>query len=351
MGRSDSLPLVSPHFVAFVWRYHRFVLCSSPPARDGAADQPGVGKPEPRPAVTTEMAGSLRFPSDPHAPAPCSRTPVGPMHARPSRRLGTAPACVYNGGSRNEYFEAQSHGIGTRCLRFAVKVAFPHARLASGCWPSFAGRDSFNPQGCDERFLCSSHFLPSRAYLTLRHPLFAVKHARDRRVASHRRERLGINRTMGSATSRLSFGACAAAIQPTRAFDRILRPDPTVATTFLLESHKREGGGGQGTSGGALGSLSWEPSPAESAGDQSVVPDRPFSRLADCSLHGCYGITGNLFSLQESLEGAQKIWKRWLSRRRRAGTLTWKAFLLLERPYGLPRARVVHSLLGSAAKS
>jgi hypothetical protein len=169
-GRSDSLPLISPHFVAFAWRYRRFVLCSSPPARDGAADHPGVGKPEPRPAVTTEMAGSLRFPSDPLVLTPCSRTPVGPMHARPLRRLDAAPACVYNGGSRKEYFEAQSHGIGTRCLRFAVRITPPHARLASGCWPSSAGRDSFNPQGCDERFPCSSHFLLSRAYLTLRHP-------------------------------------------------------------------------------------------------------------------------------------------------------------------------------------
>jgi hypothetical protein len=36
-----------------------------------------------------------------------------------------------------------------------------------------------------------------------------------------------------------------------------------------------------------------------------------------------YGITGNLSSLQEFLEGAKEIWKRWLSRRRRAGTMTW----------------------------
>ena len=144
MGK-QSIPTtgLSPASPTALWAAdHRCVLCSSPTARDRAADQPGVGKPEPRPAVTTEMAGSLRFPSDPHAPAPCSRTPVGPMHARPSRRLGAAPACVYNGGSRNEYFEAQSHGIRTRCLRFAVKVSFPHARLASGCWPSSAGRDS-----------------------------------------------------------------------------------------------------------------------------------------------------------------------------------------------------------------
>ena len=42
----------------------------------------------------------------------------------------------------------------------------------------------------------------------------------------------------GSATSRLSFGARAATIQPTSPPDRILRPDSTVATAFLLEMHK-----------------------------------------------------------------------------------------------------------------
>jgi RNA-directed DNA polymerase len=67
--------------------------------------------------------------------------------------------------------------------------------------------------------------------------------------------------------------------------------------------------------------------------------------------YGYYGIIGNFFSLQEFLEGARKIWKRWLSRRRRAGTLTWNEFLLLEQRYELPQARVVHSLLGGAAKS
>src|ERR1019366_2136004 len=174
MGK-QSIPTagLSPASPTALWAAdHRCVLCSSPTARDRAADQPGVGKPEPRPAVTTEMAGSLRFPSDPHAPAPCSRTPVGPMHARPSRRLGAAPACVYNGGSRNEYFEAQSHGIGTRCLRFAVRVTSSPRKtyfrlLAKLCRAGFV-----NPQGCNERFPSSSLFLLSRAYLTLRHPLF-----------------------------------------------------------------------------------------------------------------------------------------------------------------------------------
>src|ERR1039458_5439379 len=112
MGK-QSIPTagLSPASPTALWAAdHRFVLCLSPPARDGAADQPGVGKAEPRPAITTEMAGSLRFPSAPHAPAPRSRTPVGPIHARPSRSVGATPACVYNGGSPNEYFEAQSHG-------------------------------------------------------------------------------------------------------------------------------------------------------------------------------------------------------------------------------------------------
>jgi hypothetical protein len=62
MGHCDSLPFISPHFVSLVWRYHRFVPCSSPLARDRAVDQPGVGKPELRPAVTMETTRSPKFP-------------------------------------------------------------------------------------------------------------------------------------------------------------------------------------------------------------------------------------------------------------------------------------------------
>jgi hypothetical protein len=67
--------------------------------------------------------------------------------------------------------------------------------------------------------------------------------------------------------------------------------------------------------------------------------------------HGYYGITGNLSSLQEFLEGAKEIWKRWLSRRRRAGELTRPEFLRLGRRYRLPKIRVIHSLPGRAANS
>ena len=67
--------------------------------------------------------------------------------------------------------------------------------------------------------------------------------------------------------------------------------------------------------------------------------------------YGYYGITGNYFSLPNFLEGSRRIWRRWLSRRRRAGPLRWSEFVRLEQSYPLPRARVVHGLLSHAANS
>ena len=53
---------------------------------------------------------------------PCSPTPAGPTHqAIAMRRRG--PRCVHDEGSRIRTFEAQSHGFGTGCLRFAGRVA------------------------------------------------------------------------------------------------------------------------------------------------------------------------------------------------------------------------------------
>ena len=45
MRRCNSLTSFSPRFVAFAWRYHRCVPCSSPAAQDLAVDHSGVGKP------------------------------------------------------------------------------------------------------------------------------------------------------------------------------------------------------------------------------------------------------------------------------------------------------------------
>ena len=67
--------------------------------------------------------------------------------------------------------------------------------------------------------------------------------------------------------------------------------------------------------------------------------------------YGYYGIIGNYSSLQEFREGARRIWRQRLSRRRRDGNVTWSEFLRLEQRYSLPRARVVHGLLSGVAKS
>jgi len=107
-SRRTSLPSFGDTIVSSPVRPHQLGTV--------AVDQPGVGKPGLRPAVTMETAGSLRFPSDPHVPAPCSWTPVGPKYARPLRRLGTAPACVNNGGSR----EQKISGLDRTALGLAV---------------------------------------------------------------------------------------------------------------------------------------------------------------------------------------------------------------------------------------
>src|SRR5271157_3400921 len=116
MERSDSLPLISPHFVSFAWRYHR----SSPVRPHQLGTELWINlelvSRDSKPAVTTETTGSLRFPSDPRVPAPCSWTPVGPKYARPLRRLGTGPACVNNGGSR----EQKISGLDRTALGLAV---------------------------------------------------------------------------------------------------------------------------------------------------------------------------------------------------------------------------------------
>jgi RNA-directed DNA polymerase len=67
--------------------------------------------------------------------------------------------------------------------------------------------------------------------------------------------------------------------------------------------------------------------------------------------YGYYGIIGNFASLQKFREGARRIWRCRLSRRRRGRPLTWPRFLRLEKRYSLPRARVVHGLVGGVAKS
>ena len=167
MGRSDSLPPVSPHFVAFVWRYHPCALIRSHrPGR--AAGGTGSWYSGSR---AGNVGGNGRVSQVPERPScPCAlfldpgRTECTPGHCGVSARPPLVSTTV---APASKDFGARSHGIGTRCLRFAVEVARPPRKtrfrlLAKLCRAGFV-----NPQGCDERFPSSSLFLPSRAYLTL----------------------------------------------------------------------------------------------------------------------------------------------------------------------------------------
>jgi hypothetical protein len=83
-GYPDRMPSSRPtaldsHWYIFAWRYRRFVLFSSPPARDVSCGSTwSFGSRDSSRQSTTETTGSLRFPSTPRVPTPCSRTPVGP---------------------------------------------------------------------------------------------------------------------------------------------------------------------------------------------------------------------------------------------------------------------------------
>ena len=72
-----------------------------------------------------------------------------------SKLPDTAPACVHDEGSRRLVLSGLNHTTFDLTV-YASQDGSPHhhARLASGCWSSFARRDSY-PQGFSERFQSS----------------------------------------------------------------------------------------------------------------------------------------------------------------------------------------------------
>ena len=123
-GRYDFPPPVSPRFVSFAQ--------AIPPERSCFARRAAERRRAPSllELVTRYLQPGccrwrrqdlLRSWGTPSVLLPCSPTPAGPTHqAITMRRRG--PRCVHDEGSRVRTFEAQSHGFGTGCLRFAVQV-------------------------------------------------------------------------------------------------------------------------------------------------------------------------------------------------------------------------------------
>ncbi len=113
------------------------VPVASLPAAQTPDRGPGVGHPVPSCRNRThgddqDLPGSWRI-------LVCLCPALRPRQDRPVRpydEVGAAPVVTTTKAPTTlKAFEAQSHGFGTRCLRFVRHVAVTHARLASRCWP------------------------------------------------------------------------------------------------------------------------------------------------------------------------------------------------------------------------
>lgn len=147
MGHSDSPPSIPPRFVAFAGRYRFVPVVRSRGVRALSSTSLDVLFSR-RPTRRFErrrrgLPGSWGIPG---VGLPCSQTPAelrAPGH--------TALECCRRG--------RQIDGLGKTPFSRLIPLAFPlavyasqhplpsvHARLASGWWPTFTGRDS-DPQG------------------------------------------------------------------------------------------------------------------------------------------------------------------------------------------------------------
>ena len=67
---------------------------------------------------------------------------------------------------------------------------------------------------------------------------------------------------------------------------------------------------------------------------------------------GYYGITGNSIALSRFRGRVVKLWRYWLSRRKRRGSLSWDRFVrVVLKPFPLPPAIAIHSVCRLAASS
>ncbi|MCP4605221.1 MAG: group II intron reverse transcriptase/maturase [Proteobacteria bacterium] len=59
-----------------------------------------------------------------------------------------------------------------------------------------------------------------------------------------------------------------------------------------------------------------------------------------------YGVTGNTLALKSFALGVKRIWRKWLDRRSRMKTMSWKRFDRLRKRYPLPKPKIIHSIYG-----
>jgi hypothetical protein len=114
-SRRASFPSLGGTTQALVFRPHAAERCRG--------RSPGVGHPVPPAGKSSvETTGSPTFLGNPDCALALLFDP-GRTAASGHTMRRRGPRCVHDEGSRIRTFEAQSHGFGTGCLRFAGRVA------------------------------------------------------------------------------------------------------------------------------------------------------------------------------------------------------------------------------------
>jgi hypothetical protein len=191
----DFLPFVSPHFVAFAWRYLRVHSFFSLPGGRLRRRRPGV-------VIPVSPAGSsLRKRQDlasswgtPSVRSPCS--------VDAGRTAGTGPLRCSSVAPGDRRAKAPAKGLSTlNSMAFGLAVyasqcglPTPRARLASSRWSDSTAQAS-RPQGPTERFQsCLLHLIPlSQASCRNR--------SDPRTMARHRDDPTGRARSAGDGTT------------------------------------------------------------------------------------------------------------------------------------------------------
>ena len=142
MRCSDSLPPVSPRFVAFAWRYHPRAWFA-PSGRDAQPWAPGSWCSGSRAGNVGGGGRVSQVPGQPLCPYALLLDPGRTEDARPLRRLDMAPARVINEGSRDEKISGLDHtALGLAVYASSWRSPDTTQDSLPAAWPRLAGRDS-----------------------------------------------------------------------------------------------------------------------------------------------------------------------------------------------------------------
>ena len=145
MRCSESLPPFPPRFVSFARRYHPRTPLFAPYGRRVPAvmglETFGITLGSPSRSFSDGGDRASQVPGKPLVHMPCSRTPEGLLESGHYDSRNTAFRNLDRVGSLDYgNFGAESHGLRTRCLRFAGWVTPPPRKTRFRPPASFAGR-------------------------------------------------------------------------------------------------------------------------------------------------------------------------------------------------------------------